>query len=254
MLMVRRKYCFGIYMFIDNETGNVVYIGKDSHIDVKERINAHYRPSAYDQQQINRVVQNNPERYSPKIYCHVDNIDDLNRIEFDLINLYRPKFNYKHGGQGCFIDRDFQYTVAKNGFKDGKQGYVIKTMFRKDLIQSVHKDYLDDICLKLNNGELTPDDVRNMERTVVQTLETKLKRSKATNSSGFYRIRKDFDKTCKQGFLWTYEYYDENKKHKRIKRVNLFDLKKEIMSRKMPWRIIDIDKAVQTVRSIHIGF
>ena len=46
--MVKREHCFGIYTFTDKKTGNIVYVGKDSHIDVKERIKAHYRPSAYD--------------------------------------------------------------------------------------------------------------------------------------------------------------------------------------------------------------
>lgn len=34
--MVKREYCFGIYMFTDKKTGNIVYIGMDSHIDIKE--------------------------------------------------------------------------------------------------------------------------------------------------------------------------------------------------------------------------
>lgn len=77
--MINREHCFGIYMFTDKQTGNVVYIGMDSHIDVHERINAHYRPSTYDSQQFNRVLQNNPDRYEPMVYCRVDSIDDLNQ-------------------------------------------------------------------------------------------------------------------------------------------------------------------------------
>lgn len=249
--MVYREYCFGIYMFTDKQTGNIVYIGKDSHIDICERINAHYRPSAYDSQQFNRVLQNNPDRYEPSVYCRVDSIDDLNQLEFDLINLYRPKFNYKHGGQGKFINREFTYTVVKNGkTPEGKQSYSIQSMFRKPLVQSVDYDYLKDICLKLNNGELTPDEVMSMKREIIPSHESKIKASKATNSTGFFRVRKEKDKTCKQGFLWTYEFYNENKKHKKIRRVNFFELKKEVEKRKMIWKIIDLDKAIDTVRSI----
>ena len=255
MFMVRRKHCFGIYMFIDKKTGDVVYIGKDSHIDVKERIGAHYRPSAYDAQQFNRVLQNNLDRYEPKVYCHVDSFDEMNQLEFDLINLYRPKFNYKHGGQGKYINRDFKYTVAKNGTNPrGKQRYVIKSMFRKELVQSIDRDYLVDICDKLNNGDLTPEEVQSTRRTIIPSLESNLKTSNATNSTGFFRVRKSKDNTCKQGFLWTYEYYNEDKKHKTINRVDFFKLKAEVHKRKMPWQILDIDKAIQTIRSIHTGF
>ena len=248
MFMVRRKHCFGIYFFIDKETDQVVYIGMDSHIDVKERINAHYRPSTYDSQQFNRVLQNNPDRYESKVYCYASSYEDLCQIEFDLINLYRPKFNYKHGGQGRFINKEFTYTVVKGGTHNGKQNYVIQTMFRKPLINSIDYDFLNDICSKLNEGVLSPDDVRQMERKIVPSLETNLKRSKS-NSSGFYRVRKMIDKTCKQGYIWTYEFYDDHNKHKKIRRVNFFDLKKEVERRKMSWRIVDIDKAVATVKS-----
>lgn len=251
--MIEREHCFGIYMFKDKKTGDVVYIGKDSHIDVQERIKAHYRPSTYDSQQFNRVLQNNRDRYEPFVYCRVDNVDDLNRLEFDLINLYRPKFNYKHGGQGRFINKDFEYTVVKCGLRDGKQNYSIQSMFRKSLIQSIDYDFLNDICQKLNRGDLTPDEVKQIERKIVQPLKSNLKRSKS-NSSGFYRVRKMKDETCKQGYLWAYEFYDENNNHKKIHRVDFFKLKKEVEKRKMVWSIVDLDKAINTIRSMCTGF
>ena len=242
-------------MFTDKKTEHVVYIGKDSHIDVEERISAHYRPSAYNAQQFNRVLQNNPDRYEPEVYCHVDSFEEMNQIEFDLINLYRPKFNYKHGGEGKFINRDFNYTVVKNGkSSEGRQKYAIISMFRKQLITSYDYDYLEGIVSKLNNGELTPSEVAQMRRTIIPSLETKMKTSKATNSTGFYRVQKRTDNTCKNGFLWAYEFYDNNKKHKRIRRVDLFKLKAEVERRSLPWQITDIDKAIQTIRSIHTGF
>lgn len=241
-------------MFTDKKTGHVVYIGKDSHIDVEERISAHYRPSAYNSQQFNKVLQNNPDRYEPEVYCHVDSFEEMNQIEFDLINLYRPKFNYKHGGQGKFINRDFNYTVVKSGKSlEGVQKYAIQSMHRTTLVCSIDYDYLEDIASKLNNGELTPSEVAQMRRTIIPSFETKMKTSKATNSTGFYRVRKEFDKTCKNGFLWTYEFYDDNKKHKRIRRVDFFKLKAEVEKRHMPWQITDINKAIKTVQSIRSG-
>lgn len=249
--MVRREYCFGIYMFIDNETGHIVYIGKDSHIDVQERIKCHYRPSAYNQQQINRVLQNNPGRYTPKVYCKVSNIEELNQLEFDLINLYRPKFNFKHGGEGGLIDKDFQYTVVKNGISPkGDQKYVIKSIKRKEIISSIDYNFLKKIALKLNNEEITPQQAKRIKRSIKPSLKLNLQRSKSTNSSGFYRVRKSKDNTCKQGFLWVYEYYDENKKHKKIQRVNLLKLKEEVIKRGMPWEIVDSEKAEFTLNNL----
>lgn len=249
--MVRREYCLGIYMFIDNETGHIVYIGKDSHIDVQERIKSHYRPSVYNQQQINRVLQNNPGRYTPKVYCKVSNIEELNQLEFDLINLYRPKFNFKHGGEGGLIDKDFQYTVVKNGISPkGDQKYVIKSIKRKEIISSIDYNFLKKIALKLNNEEITPQQAKRIKRNIKPSLKLNLQRSKSTNSSGFYRVRKSKDNTCKQGFLWVYEYYDENKKHKKIQRVNLLKLKEEVIKRGMPWEIVDSEKAEFTLNNL----
>ena len=41
------EYCFGIYYYVDKETGNIVYIGKDSHIDKNKRCKDHLNPSRY---------------------------------------------------------------------------------------------------------------------------------------------------------------------------------------------------------------
>lgn len=252
--MVRREHCFGIYIFSDKQTGHIVYIGKDSHIDVKERIKAHYRKSAYNSQPFNKVLQNNPDRYESKVYCHVNTIDELNQLEFDLINLYRPKFNYKHGGEGKYIKSDFEYSVVKGGLRNGKQNYCIQSMFRTTLINSIDYDYLVCICSKLNDGVLTPDEVKRMRKKIIPTHESNIKTSKTTSSTGFYRVQKRTDRTCKKGFIWAYEYYDENGKHKRFLRTDFFELKKEVERRKMIWQITDIDKAVDTIRSIHFGF
>jgi len=249
--MPRREYCFGIYMYTDKETGAVVYIGMDSHIDVHERKNAHARPSSYNAQPFNRALQNNPGRYDYKVYCHADTIEELCQLEFDLINLYRPKFNYKHGGQRGYINPDFEYSVAKNGMSptSSRQRYVIKDGRRKEIIQSIDREYLEEICQKLNDGDLTPDEIRRQPRRTTNSFESNVKRSKS-NASGFYRVGKRTDETCRQGFLWRYEYYDENGKHKHFQRVSLFDLKNEAEKRGLTWHIVDIDKAIATVKSI----
>lgn len=161
------EYCFGIYYYVDKETGNIVYIGKDSHIDKNKRCKDHLNPSRYYAQPFNAVIQNNPDRYEYHVYCHVSSIEELNRIEFDLINLYRPKFNFKHGGtNGVQFTKknieNFKYTVVKGG--KGKdynktQQYCICDEYNHHLIQSIDYDYLLDIAFKLNTGELTKETI-----------------------------------------------------------------------------------------------
>lgn len=63
---------------------------------------------------------------------------------------------------------------------------------------------------------------------------SKIKISKFDNTSGYFRVCKFKDETCKQGFMWSYQYY-ENGKRKVISRVNIEDLEKEILKRGLEW-------------------
>lgn len=51
----------GIYGYFDTKNKEVVYIGKDSNINKNVRKYAHMKPSQYDRQPINMIVQNNPK-------------------------------------------------------------------------------------------------------------------------------------------------------------------------------------------------
>lgn len=247
--MIIRNYCYGIYKFTDKETGNIVYIGKDSHIDKKARYNEHFYPSSYDEQQINRVLQNNPERYEYCEWYHVNSIEELNQLEFDLINLYRPRFNFQHGGKGGRFFEKFSYSVAKAGInRQGNQVYKISNPDNSPLILSINQSYLKDICEKLNDKILTLDDVEEIKSNRKLSLKTKIRQSK-NNSTGFFRVTKSKDKSYNQGFAWRYEYWDNGKK-KKFSRIDFFKLKEEVHKRNLPWHIVDIDKAIAAVRSI----
>ena len=54
----------GVYCFVDKKDHKIVYVGKDSHIDENRRRRDHMKPSTYKEQVINRVLQNNPDRYT----------------------------------------------------------------------------------------------------------------------------------------------------------------------------------------------
>ena len=91
----------GIYQYVDLKTSDVVYVGKDSHIDKNKRHRAHLSPAYYDVQQINRVLQNNPERYEYQVIYAGDFDDDLlNVLEINTIADEQPIFNFTAGGEG----------------------------------------------------------------------------------------------------------------------------------------------------------
>jgi hypothetical protein len=66
--------------------------------------------------------------------------------------------------------------------------------------------------------------------------ESAMKISQANNTSGYYRVHKRKDKECKQGFIWQYTYYDEKGNQKKISRINIEKLEKEVKSRGLKWK------------------
>lgn len=92
----------GIYCYVDNETGLIDYIGKDSNIHKDKRHNDHYQPSNYDKQPFNRILQKNPNRWEYQRLYESDDVDDetLNQLEITFIEQYNPRFNFTKGGDG----------------------------------------------------------------------------------------------------------------------------------------------------------
>ena len=164
----------GIYGYYDSKNNYIlVYAGKDSNIDAHgNRDYRHNLPSNYDEQVINRVLQNNPDRYEYSVICEYPDLtdDELNWLECMEIMKHKflygeiPKFNFTVGGDGITGYRkpyeDFKYTVVKAGFnKQGNQQYYIRGRDNKHIKRSINKEALDKIAEKLNEGSLTEEEV-----------------------------------------------------------------------------------------------
>ena len=93
--------------------------------------------SCYDAQQINRVLQNNPERYEYKVLKNnVDNESDLNKLEIAYIEKYDPKFNFTLGGEGT---RGFKHsTETKNKIRKARTGKMHSDETKKKM-SNTHK-------------------------------------------------------------------------------------------------------------------
>lgn len=64
--------------------------------------------------------------------------------------------------------------------------------------------------------------------------ESKINMSKAKNTSGYYRVYKNKDKSCKQGFIWHYLYY-ENRKRKVIASTDIKALEAKVKAKGLKW-------------------
>ncbi len=139
----------GIYCYIDKKDGSIVYIGKDSYIYKNTRHNQHYQSCRYNHQVINRVLQNNLDRYQYKVLLKGEISQKLlNAFEKVFIRMYDPKFNYTNGGDGGFFGPD-NIEIIRCGEIKGKQIYGLK----KEgviVLTSVNRARIFSACFNLN--------------------------------------------------------------------------------------------------------
>lgn len=113
----------GIYAYFDKKDNSVVYVGKDSNIDKGKRRIDHKSPSKYDAQPFNRIVQNNPNRYTYQVLVwNAKDQETLTSLEIQYIRQLKPKFNFTDGGDGSCGFKHSDETRKKLGeYRKGKK-------------------------------------------------------------------------------------------------------------------------------------
>ena len=177
----------GIYCYIDKKNDNIVYVGKDSHIDEGRRQRAHEQPHRYNEQQINRVIQGNPSRYRYEVLWETDDCSDghLNQMEMHFISEHKPMFNFTRGGDGAVgfkhseefkTNRSNSYKgqnnpnykdfarVVKAGLSEGQQRYLLVHQGINIGI-SVDRKMLDELALLLNRDEIEVNEAKSIIQT-----------------------------------------------------------------------------------------
>ena len=113
----------GIYAYFDKKDNSVVYVGKDSSLDKQRRRYDHKSPSKYDVQPFNRIVQNNPNRYTYQVLVwNVEDQETLNALEIQYIRQLKPKFNFTDGGDGsCGFKHSDETRKKRSEYRKGKK-------------------------------------------------------------------------------------------------------------------------------------
>ena len=243
----------GIYCYIDNKDNQVVYVGKDSNIDKKKRHRQHLTPSNYNEQPINRILQNNPNRYIYQVLWEIDDCTDnhLNQMEIFYIKKYNPQFNFTEGGDGS---SGFRYSEeSKKRMSEARKGKTHSLKTRKKMSESkkgenhpmygkTHSLETKKKISEANKGENNPMYGKTHSE------KTRKKMSEAQNTTGFYRVTKQKDNNCKQGFRWRYYYRNKNNKQKCLSSTNLKKLEKKVKAQSLPWQIVNENKARQSLK------
>ena len=123
----------GIYCYKDTQNDNeVIYVGKDSSIDTNTRHKKHNYPSRYNQQVINRVLQNNPDRYTYHVLKEGDFDENLlSALEILYVHRYSPKFNFTIGGDGM---RGYKHSEeSKRKISESLKGHPVSKETREKL-------------------------------------------------------------------------------------------------------------------------
>ena len=71
--------------------------------------------------------------------------------------------------------------------------------------------------------------------------------------TGFYRVKKRSYDEILQGFLWTYRY-KKNYKQTELSSINLLDLKQKVLDNGLEWKIIDENKAKESLKKNEENF
>lgn len=218
----------GIYCYIDTQTNFIIYIGKDSYIHNDIRHKQHFRKSFYNKQIINKILQNNPKRYEYKILEEGDISQKLlNALEISFIQKYNPKFNFTKGGDGTLGFKHSKETIKKMLKNRPDMHGENNPMFGKKHSLEARKKISEK-----RKGVSHPGYTKGRECPLNQ----KIKTSKTMNTSGYFRVGKHKDLSCKQGFKWVYHYKDENGKIKRMCSVDLKKLEKRVKQKNLPWK------------------
>lgn len=202
----------GIYCYIDKKDNQIVYVGKDSNIHRNIRHKEHRQLSSYHKQVINRVLQNDINRYQYRILWMIDDCttNHLNQMEIYFINKYNPRFNFTQGG-------------------DGINGYRHTTQAKE----------------KISKAKLG---VKNPNYNKRMSIETRKKMSEShNNTSGFYRVYKFESSTYKKGFGWRYQYVDNSNRRFNVSATSLSILKQKVLDKNLEWLVLNEEKAKQSL-------
>ena len=233
----------GIYCYTDKKTDDVIYIGKDSSIHKKKRDTEHKSPSNYNQQAINRVLQNNPERYEYDTLVEGEIKEKiLNGFEMSFIQRYNPQFNFTNGGDGtCGFKHSEESKKKISESQKGEKGYWYGKTFPEETKKKMSKNS-SKYWEGKHHSEETKKRISEACKGKIIPKETQIKMSKSRNTSGMYRVSKCKQNRPKNSFTWTYTYYEDGVK-KSLTSKDLNILEQRVKEKGLDWIILDEEKA-----------
>lgn len=213
----------GIYMIMNNKTGQK-YIGQA--FDIEQRWYRHIHNPNLQHSRIDRALN----KYGDDIFSlHIvdeTEKDKLNEREEFWVEKYNTFKNKKHYNLTKGGDRGPSLYGDRNPMKRPEVALKISKIKTGKKLSQETKEKIS----RAKKGKSIWKNKKHPMKGKRHANESKIKISKSTNTSGYYRVTKLRDKRCKQGYTWAYQYDG-----KTIKNVNIKTLEDTVKKRGLPW-------------------
>lgn len=224
----------GIYKITRKDTGQM-YVGQSKNIENRWRQHCRNKNNFYIDRAIRKYGKKN---FDFQIICELEQDDDLlNAMEEYYVwkyNTYKDKNHYNLTPGGDFNPATLPEVRAK--MSKAKSGKNHPFFGRKHTPETKNK------MSEAHSGcKHTPETRKKISKSHLGKKlpdEQKISISKTVNTSGYYRVIRKNDKTCKQGFRWVYQYY-KNRKQKEISSVDIKKLEEKVRAKGLKWLKID---------------
>lgn len=235
----------GIYK-ITNKINEKSYIG--ASINIEKRFKQHKR---YESTFGKHLKQEGVENFTFKIIqeCSPDDLEEKEIQYIAKYDSYNNGYNKTKGGESHFNKTGF-YRVHKNKANELHNGFTWAYVYPAEPYKPKQISSTDLTLLKeqvINQGlpwYVVDEDkaAKSLSENIPKTL-----RYTKNNVSGFYNVSKIFDEIMAQGFFWEYKHQIGYDTYKSIARVDLDELKEEVLAKNYNWEIIDEEKAKQSM-------
>ena len=242
-MMMKNDIC-GIYMIENKKTGQQ-YIGQSIHI--YQRWYEHIKKSRLNTY-INRAIKKHgADNFELKVICELEQDDDLlNEMEKYYVwkyNTYEDDFHYNLTPGGDFSPMKVSEIAMKvSKALSGENNPMYGKKHSEETIKKMSKAKSGE-----NNPMKNPEIAakisgKNNPNYGGLSDEHREKISRAQNTTGFFRVYKHKSPTYKQGFIYAYQYYGDDKKHHAISSVSLEKLEKKVKAKGLEWFKLEDDK------------
>lgn len=231
----------GIYSILNLENGKI-YVGQS--IDIFPRFKRHLY-LLRNNKHPNNHLQKAFNKYGEKSFkfnilenCSKKQLNNNEQwwIKYFKSNLKENGYNNTSGGDSNYIfseESRKKMSYAQKGEKHSMWGKRHTEESRKKMSESRTGEKNHMFGKKHSTESIKK--ISEAKQGIKHTLEQKVCISKSVNTTGYFRVRKQKSKTCKQGFTYQYRYYNEKNRRCVICRIDINDLKEEVLKRGLEW-------------------